>query len=280
MQQDDPVGAKCSVCGGRNFVYRQILWQALIDEWQLSADETYYINRQQGKSCTDCGSNLRSMALADAICSILDTSDTLRAFCASPAASSLKVLELNEAGSLHPVLRQLPLHVFGAYPDVDMHALPFADGTFDIVLHSDTLEHVPNPVHALGECRRVLRPGGALCYTVPVVIGRMSRDRTGLPKSYHGNPAETGDDYSVHTEFGADAWVYPCVPASPAASLRKGTPGGTRHSGARLDLFLQANVWRRDGGRPAAVIEQRQAASRRQKLASRDKSVLAMLRLS
>jgi SAM-dependent methyltransferase len=199
----------CSVCGGTSFKYQPILWQSLIDEWQLSTEEVEYTNRQQGQACTECGANLRSIALADALRAALHISDTLLAFCASSASSAVRVLELNEAGTLHATIRRLPGHVFGAYPEVDMHALPFEDGLFDLVVHSDTLEHVPNPLHALAECRRVLRPGGALCYTVPIVVGRLSRDRSGLPKSYHGNPAQTGDDYVVHTEFGADAWIYP-----------------------------------------------------------------------
>ena len=54
----------------------------------------------------------------------------------------------------------------------------------------------------------MLKPGGGLCFTVPVIVGRMTRDRTGLPMSYHGNPATAADDYAVRTEFGADAWTY------------------------------------------------------------------------
>jgi SAM-dependent methyltransferase len=130
-------------------------------------------------------------------------------FVGSAQAAGLKLLELNEAGTLSPHLRRLPGHVFGAYPEVDMHALPYPDGIFDLVVHSDTLEHVENPVHALAECARVLKPGGAICYTVPVIVGRLSRSRAGLPKSYHGNPAETRDDFLVHTEFGADFWTLP-----------------------------------------------------------------------
>lgn len=188
---------------------RPILWPALIDQWQLAPEEVEYVDRQQGKDCTGCGANLRSIALADALRAVLGISGTLAGFAGSEAAAAVAVLELNEAGTLHAQLARFPRHVFGAYPGVDMHALPYPDAAFDLVVHSDTLEHVADPLHALGECRRVLRPGGALCFTVPGIVGRLTRSRAGLAKSHHGNPAETGDDFMVHTEFGADAWTYP-----------------------------------------------------------------------
>lgn len=199
---------RCSVCGGEIFERRPVLWQALIDEWQLSPPEANDIDRQQGEYCTACGANLRSIALADALLATFATSQTLSGFCLSPDAVNLKVLELNEAGNLHGILSQMPGHCFGAYPEVDMHALPYADGTFNVVVHSDVLEHVLNPVPALIECCRVLCAGGTLCFTVPIIVGRLSRSREALPKSYHGNPTETRDDYLVQTEFGADAWTY------------------------------------------------------------------------
>ncbi|GAC1561972.1 MAG: hypothetical protein NVS2B5_26670 [Beijerinckiaceae bacterium] len=189
-----------------------MLWQGLIDEWQLAQAEVDYIDRQQGEHCASCHANLRSIVLAKAILSAVGSKQTLSDFCASAEANDLRILELNEAGNLHGFLRRIPGHVFGAYPEIDMHTLPFADGIFDIVIHSDTLEHVPNPIHALAECRRVLAVGGTLCLTIPIVVGRLSRSRAGLPKSYHGNPSASAEDYVVQTEFGADAWTY-CIEA-------------------------------------------------------------------
>lgn len=42
----------------------------------------------------------------------------------------------------------------------DVHALSFADDSFDIVHTHQVLQHVADPVQALGEMRRVTKPGG------------------------------------------------------------------------------------------------------------------------
>jgi ArsR family transcriptional regulator len=44
----------------------------------------------------------------------------------------------------------------------DAHALPFADASFDAVLMFHTLTYAEDPARVLGECARVLRPGGRL----------------------------------------------------------------------------------------------------------------------
>jgi SAM-dependent methyltransferase len=48
-------------------------------------------------------------------------------------------------------------------------ALPLPDGSFDLVLTTQVLEHVADPSGVLAETARVLRPGGALHLTVPLV---------------------------------------------------------------------------------------------------------------
>ena len=56
-------------------------------------------------------------------------------------------------------------------PDVtyyDGETFPVADESQDFVFHSEVLEHVENPDRFLGECHRVLRPGGRLLFTVPL----------------------------------------------------------------------------------------------------------------
>ena len=39
----------------------------------------------------------------------------------------------------------------------DVERLPFADGAFDFVICCQTIEHVPNPIHTIGELLRVAR---------------------------------------------------------------------------------------------------------------------------
>ncbi|WP_082012309.1 class I SAM-dependent methyltransferase [Belnapia sp. F-4-1] len=199
---------RCSLCGGTDFIRRPILWPELVAAWGLTAEEAGYIDEQQGCACTACGANLRTIALGNALRQAVGAATVLRSFLATPSAQRLRVLDVNGAAGLSEVLSVLPHYRRADYPEVDLHDLPFADGSFDLVVHSDTIEHVAVPVRALEECRRVLAPGGRLCFTVPIIVGRMTRNRSGLPKSWHGNPEVTGDDFLVQTEYGADAWTH------------------------------------------------------------------------
>ncbi len=45
--------------------------------------------------------------------------------------------------------------------------LPFPDNSLDIVLSSEVVEHLPDPMPALQEMRRVLKPGGYAMITTP-----------------------------------------------------------------------------------------------------------------
>ena len=51
-----------------------------------------------------------------------------------------------------------------------VEALPFSDGAFDVVLSTEVIEHVRDPMKALMELGRVVRPGGVLVVTTPVKL--------------------------------------------------------------------------------------------------------------
>ncbi|HWX18421.1 MAG TPA: class I SAM-dependent methyltransferase [Candidatus Binatia bacterium] len=46
--------------------------------------------------------------------------------------------------------------------------LPFPDGSFDTVVSTEVLEHLPDPLRALREMQRTLRPGGHLILSTPL----------------------------------------------------------------------------------------------------------------
>lgn len=80
----------------------------------------------------------------------------------------------------------------------DLCQLSFPDESFDLVIHADVLEHVPDLRRALAELRRVTRPGGGMFFSVPFLHDRtedevrasLEADGTivhHLPPVYHGN---------------------------------------------------------------------------------------------
>lgn len=56
---------------------------------------------------------------------------------------------------------------FSELVKVEDFRTPFPDGAFDIVSSLDVFEHIQDDEAAIGECRRLLKPGGILLATVP-----------------------------------------------------------------------------------------------------------------
>lgn len=53
----------------------------------------------------------------------------------------------------------------------DATAIPVANESFDAVLCTEVLEHVPEPIRVVNELHRILRPGGVLLLTAPLGSG-------------------------------------------------------------------------------------------------------------
>ena len=68
----------------------------------------------------------------------------------------------------------------------DALALPFAEATFDRVIASEVLEHIPDDIAAMRELARVLRPGGSMAVTVPRCLPEAVN--WALSDEYHDTP--------------------------------------------------------------------------------------------
>jgi len=77
-----------------------------------------------------------------------------------------------------------------------------ADGRYDFVLSCHSLEHVANPLKALGEWLRVLRADGALLLVVPHRDGTFDRRREVTPFEHllADFAADVGEDDLTHAE--------------------------------------------------------------------------------
>ena len=75
--------------------------------------------------------------------------------------------------------------------------LPFADGTFDRIIASEVMEHVPDDLAALDELTRVLRPGGTIAITVPAWLPE--KICWAITDEYHA-PFVEGGHVRIYTE--------------------------------------------------------------------------------
>jgi len=218
-------GPPCNTCGFRGRpLQRKVLWPELIAAWELTPEWARWMDEREGSRCAWCGTTLRSGGLAGAIvCAVNAAAGTrathLAALFRDRRARALSIAEINSAGNLHRYLARCPglrHSEFGSrtLPSEDLMALSYADASFDLVVTSDTLEHVPDVEQALAEIRRVLRPGAAHAFTVPVVSDRPTRRRARLaadgsivhllPPSHHGTAQTEQSDFLVFYEFGSD----------------------------------------------------------------------------
>jgi SAM-dependent methyltransferase len=229
----------CSVCGRASvFVFNSwVIPYDLHAAWG-DPDVSCAYTRRESLFCRVCGSSLRVRRIADVLRSLFgpETCSVAELVC-QPRFRQLDIAEINAigaVGALHPFLARIPSLAFSEYRgperlgqivngvrNEDICNLTYADSSFDLVLTSDTLEHVPDFPAALRQTRRVLRPGGRHVFTVPVVASRTTTEPRArinaegevvhlLPPLYHGRGARlyrcipVGNDLLTFTEFGMD----------------------------------------------------------------------------
>jgi SAM-dependent methyltransferase len=203
----------CSVCGAttRFVVNSWLIPQHAEDEWGRKWISAFV--RRETLLCGHCSSSLRVRRVADVLIEhYARTATSIAELVREPDFRGMDVAEVNAVGSMHPFLARHPRLRHSEYGErgEDLQALSYADQSFDVVLTSDTLEHVPDWREALSESLRVLRPGGRHIFTVPLVPVRAQTVDVSHRGWYHGRGrgpwwvVPSRADMAVRTVFGND----------------------------------------------------------------------------
>lgn len=144
--------------------------------------------REPGVLCPCCGESFASFAPHGRVprpgarcpsCGALERHRLLYLYLGARTpffTADLKVLHFAPEGCFHRWFRRLPnldytsadLMSPHAMEKVDITRIQWPDDTFDVVLCSHVLEHVPDDRRAMAEVRRVLKPGGWAILHVPM----------------------------------------------------------------------------------------------------------------
>ena len=220
----------CDICGRFSlWLYRRrVIPRRLQELWGLSDDLAKALARKESSDCAWCGGKLRARRLARVVLEKFPTnppSHSFRKWVEAPEACGLRVGEFNRIDGLHAFLAKLskiastdfhpgasPGEIVDGVRSEDLTRLTYPDASFDLVLTSETLEHVPDLRRALAEIHRVLAPEGRHIFTIPLIPGvdktfARARLLADGEVEHHGTPIHhPGGDvgYPVFTEFGAD----------------------------------------------------------------------------
>jgi len=200
---------RCSICGST-----ELFQQPLED------------NFRESFVCANCYALARSEAVARVILKRFAIGGETLLTELMCRGVSLRIHEFGFSGAIATTLRGWDnFSVSEYYDDIppgavgphgvrceDLHNLTFPDNSFDLVITQDVLEHVSDPLRALEEIFRVLKPGGVHVFTVPrdndkpystrralIELGKIKHL---LPPVYHGDPVR--EKALVFTDFGMD----------------------------------------------------------------------------
>lgn len=131
-------------------------------------------------------------------------------------------------------------------PDIigDIHNLPFADSSKEAILCLAVLEHVENPIKAMEELHRVLKPGGKLLIYVPFLY------------YYHAHEGYYGDywRFTIDTlrNFAKPFTQKEITPVRlPIETLCRLTPLGRYEFFIRIGRFLDSIVYKQGSNQVA-----------------------------
>lgn len=173
--------------------------------------------------CSECGSIPRERALMRVIRQYYPDYKAMAIHESSPAMRgvSQKLARECEAYSYSHYFADVApgaLHPERGVRCENLECLSFPDKTFDLFITQDVLEHVFRPRKVFREIARVLRPGGAHIFTVPLVnkMNKTARRAEIMADGkvhhleepqYHGNPVDPNGSLVV-MDWGYDIGIF------------------------------------------------------------------------
>jgi len=184
--------------------------------------------------CSVCGSIPRERALMRVIKDYYPDYRSLRIHESSPGGrgASIKLRnECREYSSSHffPDIDPGEHHPTYGHRCENIESMTFRSKEFDLFVTQDVMEHIYDPDKAFREIARVLKPGGAHIFTVPLINKCKPTERwaelgeDGQPvflhkPEYHGNPIDPeGSPVTMH--WGYDISQYITSVSSMATSI-------------------------------------------------------------
>lgn len=142
-----------------------------------------------------------------------------------PGWENSEIHESSPSGCAYKKLKKLPNYTptqffenitpgnfFNNFRCEDLSKQTFKDKSFDIVITQDVMEHILDPLNALKEIERTLKPGGIHIFTVPVCWDTKTKIRARFENKsikyfeepeYHSSPVGNGKSL-VTTSWGSD----------------------------------------------------------------------------
>lgn len=182
--------------------------------------ETIFISRHQWLRdnfiCTKCNSIPRERALMQTINKYYPNWENLKIHESSPGNRGHSVI-LKKKSKNYSVSQFFSENDLGknmeGFRNENLENLTFDDNSFDLFITSDVMEHIYNPEKAFKEIYRILKPGGAHIFSVPLINKHKKTERwankgaNGEPEflftpEWHGNPIDKqGSPVTMHWGF-------------------------------------------------------------------------------
>lgn len=176
--------------------------------------------------CNNCGSSARNRHIVKVLLDTFSTNPPSHSLSEFSSHTNIKIFNASANGAIHHFLNGFPGYngsefienvpsgqVVNGIQCQDIQKTSFLDHTFDVVITEDVLEHVPDPLKACTEIRRILKSGGWHLATIPVLFHlAQSVTRASindgeichiLSPEYHLDPCRH-DGVLVFTDFGKD----------------------------------------------------------------------------